>query len=779
MADIPNEEELSIKDRIALWKSKESSKSDPSINRTGKKWQRDDEIEAERLALETERLALEAERLALTKIEDDKKFQLRKEIEAEQEEQKRIAAELKDKLELERKEVERLKKESENRDKIEKEKAAKIAKDEKDAADERFKKIEQQLAKSTEDSKKQAQIETEARIKLEKEVAEANFKINKEKEERDKLQKLNDLKLAEEKKLEETKQLSSGDIAVMTSLFLDCGLGEALSKKFGEKIVLSEKSSVASVRKMELLNDKGKLVSILNDIGMDEDDIELVQYFFTKPITPSSPQIVETKIEVKSPAPLLPSPSVSPLQSSSIANNDKSSLTVLIEIISNKSATKDSRLNSLKAIFNLSCSPANGSTMGNKDFGLANILLDLICDDKGSEMCKLSIRIFINLSVDLENRSYLGSSDLSLIKTISSIWNDMDDDFHLCSLKVIMNLSSSDNGIYLGSNECGLLAILRDVISKSKGEYLTLALKICINLSCTSETGHIMSSPELSLIPALVKSLTEETSKLFAGKVLLNLSTSDHGPYLGSSAVGLLSALRDIINGDKSELKTLALKTCINLSCANENRLYMSSNELQLIPALINNFTDDIYKVYSIKVIMNLSSGDNGIYLGSKECGLLAAICDVISKDKAEAQILGLKIAINISCISENRLYMSSPELALIPVLVSGLSEESVKLYSAKVLLNLSTSENGVYLGRHDIGLILILKELLNGDKSEIKTLALKILINLSCTNENQQYMTNEIYSILIDIMKNNDDNNSADLAGKIVANLSSCINII
>jgi hypothetical protein len=606
--------------------------------------------------------------------------------------------------------------------------------------------------------------------------------MNKEKEERDKLQKLNDIKLAEAEKFEANKQLSSADISIMTSLFLDCGLGETLSKKFGEKIVLSEKSSVASIRKMELLNDKGKLKTILNEIGMDEDDIELVQDFLRKPlIPPASPQIVETKLDATKPTPV-PPPSGPPLQSTSATINDKNSIVGLMEIIKNKSATNDSHLNSLKAIFNLSCSPANGSTMGNKDFGLANILLDLICD-KGSDMCKLSIRVFINLSVDLENRSFLGGADLSLIKTISTIWNDMDDDFHLCSLKVIMNLSSSDNGLYLGSYECGLLTILCQVINNivntnSKSEYLTLALKICINLSCTSETGHIMSSPELALIPALVKSMTEESSKLYAGKVLLNLSTSDHGSYLASNEVGLLESLRDIINGVKSELKTLSLKICINLSCSYENRPYMSSKELHLLPVLISNFTNDNYKVNSIKVVMNLSSSDN-VYLGSKECGLLTAITDVITKDKGEAQSLGFKIAINISCTADNRKYMSSPDLSLVPALVIGLKEESIKLYSAKVLLNLSTSENGIYLGRYDIGLILVLKEIINGDKSEIKTLALKILINLSCTNENQQFMTNEIYSILIDIMKDQVDNTSAELAGKIVTNLSSCINLL
>eukprot|EP00597_Dinobryon_sp_UTEXLB2267_P018632 CAMPEP_0201099750 /NCGR_PEP_ID=MMETSP0812-20130820/8695_1 /ASSEMBLY_ACC=CAM_ASM_000668 /TAXON_ID=98059 /ORGANISM="Dinobryon sp., Strain UTEXLB2267" /LENGTH=109 /DNA_ID=CAMNT_0047355787 /DNA_START=230 /DNA_END=556 /DNA_ORIENTATION=+ len=94
--------------------------------------------------------------------------------------------------------------------------------------------------------------------------------------------------------------------------------------------------------------------------------------------------------------------------------------------------------------------------------------------------------------------------------------------------------------------------------------------------------------------------------------------------------------LVNTIRSDSGEALANALGTLLNLSAANENRVYMGSKDLGLVPALVAVVSSDSGEARekALRTLWNLSAAnENKVYMGSKDLGLVPALVAVVSSD--------------------------------------------------------------------------------------------------------------------------------------------------
>ena len=108
--------------------------------------------------------------------------------------------------------------------------------------------------------------------------------------------------------------------------------------------------------------------------------------------------------------------------------------------------------------------------------------------------------------------------------------------------------------------------------------------------------------------------------------------------------------------------RTKALQTILSfLSAAVENRVYMGSKDLGLLPALVAVVTSDNgdARVKALGALLNLSIAvENKVYMGSKDLGLLPALVAVITSDNGDARVMALGALWDLSLYRGNIEYL-------------------------------------------------------------------------------------------------------------------------
>jgi len=205
--------------------------------------------------------------------------------------------------------------------------------------------------------------------------------------------------------------------------------------------------------------------------------------------------------------------------------------------------------------------------------------------------------------------------------------------------------------------------------------------------------------------------------------------------------------LIDTIQSDRGDARVNALGTVWNLSAVDENGVYMGSKDLGLLPALVAVISSDRggARVNALGTLMNLSvTEENRAYMGSKDLGLLPALIAVVSSDSGDARVKALGTLRILSSDDDIGVYMGSKDLGLLPVLVAVVSSDSgdTRLTALGMLMNLSaTDENRAYMGSKDLDLLPALIAVVSSDSGDARVKALGTLWNLSLRHENIDYL--------------------------------------
>jgi hypothetical protein len=205
----------------------------------------------------------------------------------------------------------------------------------------------------------------------------------------------------------------------------------------------------------------------------------------------------------------------------------------------------------------------------------------------------------------------------------------------------------------------------------------------------------------------------------------------DLSESMGSKELGLLPILVSIISLDGIMAREAALAILAMTSIYSSNHRYMLSLELGLVPVLASvlssylpNGSDYECRFHSLQILLNIHSAhdqdDCSVYdIGSKDLGVLPGL--VMALDMDEKYFLfyhfyALRTLEELAKDSENILYMGSEELGLLLALKRFLFYSDDDCWDCEIAVNIlhSLSDepvNRALMGSDALGLVTVLRE--------------------------------------------------------------------
>ena len=243
--------------------------------------------------------------------------------------------------------------------------------------------------------------------------------------------------------------------------------------------------------------------------------------------------------------------------------------------------------------------------------------------------------------------------------------------------------------------------------------------------------------------------------------ICFDLSPDDENKVMmGSSQLGLVQILVDVIKEDKAVARYYAIGTCQDLSTVNENLSIMGSPQLGLVQVLVGVIKEDKADARNLALgtCQNLSvNNENKAIMGSPQLGLVQVLVGAIKEDKADARNLALGTCRNLSLDNENKAIMGLSELGLVQVLVGVIKEDKADARNNALATcqNLSVNnENKMIMGSVDIGLVPILAIIANSDQVDARTYAICILWNLVASRTVSYMIASNVHVVLFNLLK-------------------------
>lgn len=452
--------------------------------------------------------------------------------------------------------------------------------------------------------------------------------------------------------------------------------------------------------------------------------------------------------------------------------------------------------------------------LGSPESGLIPLLKTVIATKQGDSVMA-ALKVLSNIASYEDNAPYLCSQDVGLLPALKSIIipSQQNDESLNSQVLILCSLLAANDHVRsdIASEDLGLLPILLSYITPSSAvanlELQMTVLEILSLLSLAQDNVHYLGSRELGLVSAVVSFVQQTASslKLSAEKIACRVKAmeilctlaeaSDDGIAipLGCADLGLVSLLVTLLKHkplnrqteDPTLTKTLDLLWC--LSAAEENKLYMSSQDLGLVAELVTAVKDassgaeqSYMRQKALQIFKQLSdSADtkmvtNVVYMGSPDLGLVALLVHLASDaHRVEERHLSLQILLQLAAPQCNKLYFAHPDLGLLNVLLeiirtheqeqthphSSVAEGHRSKLACIAALELieamaQSPDNALYLGSPQLGLVPILTGIVNpahpAADAQLQSITMGILHHLAYLSlVNISYMSSPLFALI------------------------------
>lgn len=368
------------------------------------------------------------------------------------------------------------------------------------------------------------------------------------------------------------------------------------------------------------------------------------------------------------------------------------------------------------------------------DLGLLNALL-MVTNDRNNESnhgkALQAMKFILSEEASVLNVAVTGNGLISGVAKLLTVETTATDAMSV--VDAVLAVKSSVSRHYLALADSGIGAALSELLGNklaplSQKIWAISCLRVLLSID---DNRKLLGAEKLSLIPLLVSYVRSNTPELMQdGLVCLTLFAVEQTliPQMVVPKYRLLPTIADIIKSDKGELRCAAL------------------GFLKYV-AVVPTVREEIC---------------------SYQLGIMSTIGLLLQEQSGEAVHLALLLLYFISEAVEDQVWFSAAELNILPQLVAMTGVDSRKSPEMKdnkkiahfIIKNMSkTPENRQYMASPKVGLIPVLIQKCKANGKKMTEFAVETLSNIveDCGIVCEAFSTYEFYPFLIDLIRNNE----------------------
>ena len=304
----------------------------------------------------------------------------------------------------------------------------------------------------------------------------------------------------------------------------------------------------------------------------------------------------------------------------------------LIATINDRSAEQSKKLDALNSISDISKIENHLNLLMN-DL-LISAMINLLFNGSLIE-CNLACNIISNLAYITDNKARLMSNSKLLEGLIFQLNSLTEQRLTVC--ETLINLVNiSESAIIVGNYDLGLISALNVVIKTETGMTQITALKVLQCLTNVPENESLVIKADLGLIPTLVTVIEfdKAVARHLSCAILRNLTVSPlNVKHVLKYGLNVLHILLIVAEDFETDTQPIACWILCNISFFFENKVSMVSN---------------------------------------KSLGLLPLMIKIMAyKESRESRLAACSVVMNLACVDENHEVLITPELGLLPILVT------------------------------------------------------------------------------------------------------------